>query len=222
MRAGATSQPRNQFREIVVGQLNMNSLNYGLLENVFKVSEKPNVNFFKDYPHQGIIQPSNNSQMFPHAHEIIPHLWLGNRYAASNEDDFLLKHHITTVFNASKDIPFHDSVKMRYRIAVDDNLRPEEIANMTKWAPEIVYTVLKEYKEGKPILVHCAAGMQRSAAIVAMFLIAHKGMTADEAMQYIHKIRKIAFTPAANFEDSIRHFEYYYKNDLIPQILQQK
>jgi len=156
--------------------------------------------------------------MFPHANEIIPRMWLGNRYAASNEDDFLLKHNITTVFNASKDIPFHDSVKMRYRIAVDDNLRPSEIANMTKWAPEIVYTVLKEYNAGKPILVHCAAGMQRSAAIVAMFLIAYKHMTADEAMQYIRERRPIAFTPAPNFEDSIRHFEYYYYNDLIPKI----
>jgi len=156
--------------------------------------------------------------MFPHANEIIPRLWLGNRYAAANEDDFLLKHNITTVFNASKEIPFHDSVKTRYRIAVDDNLRPSEIANMTKWAPEIVYNVLKEYNAGKPILVHCAAGMQRSAAIVAMFLIAYKNMTADEAIQYIHERRPIAFTPAANFEDSIRNFEHYYKNDLIPKI----
>ena len=141
------------------------------------------------------------------ANEIIPRLWLGNRNASENKDDFLLKHNITTVFNATKDIPFHDSVKMRYRIAVDDNLRKEEIDNMTKWAPEIVYTVLKEYNLGKPILIHCAAGMQRSAAIVAMFLIAYKGMTADEAMQYIKERRPIAFMHAANFEDSIRRFE---------------
>ncbi len=161
---------------------------------------------------------NNNKMPFQHANEILPRLWLGNRYAAANEDDFLLKHHITTVFNASKDIPFHDSVKKRYRIAVDDNLRPEEINNMTKWAPEIVYNVIKEYKAGNPILIHCAAGMQRSAAIMAMTLIVLKHMTADEAMEYIRDRRPIAFTPAVNFEDSIRTFENYYYKTLLPSI----
>ena len=164
------------------------------------------------------MKTNNNTMPFDHANEIIPRLWLGNRYAASNEDDFLLKHHITTVFNASKDIPFHDSVKKRYRIAVDDNLRPEEINNMTKWAPEIVYNVIKEYKAGHPILIHCAAGMQRSAAIMAMTLIALKHMTTDDAMEYIKERRPIAFMHAANFEDSIRKFESYYYNTLIPSL----
>ncbi len=162
--------------------------------------------------------PNNNKMSFENANEILPRLWLGNRYAAANQDDFLEKHHIKTVFNASKDIPFHESVKKRYRIAVDDNLRPEEIANMTKWGPEIVYNVLKEYKAGNPILIHCAAGMQRSAAIMAMTLISLRHMTADSAMEYIKERRPIAFMHAANFEDSIRAFEKYYYDKLLPSL----
>jgi protein tyrosine/serine phosphatase len=192
-------------------------MKYANLNEVFSEETKENKKQFFRSP-KGIMATNNNKMPFQHANEILPRLWLGNRYAAANEDDFLLKHHITTVFNASKDIPFHDSVKKRYRIAVDDNLRPEEIANMTKWGPEIIYNVLKEYKAGNPILIHCAAGMQRSAAIMAMTLIALEHMTADEAMEYIRDRRPIAFTPAANFEDSIRSFENYYYKHLIPSL----
>ena len=87
------------------------------------------------------------------ADEIIPRVWLGNRFAALDEE-WLTKQKIDTVFNCSKDLPFHPFIKNRYRIPVDDNLEAVEINNMTKWSPEIAYKILREYKEGKNILIH--------------------------------------------------------------------
>jgi rhodanese-related sulfurtransferase len=153
------------------------------------------------------------------AHEIIPRIWLGNRNAALNQDGWLAKHDIESVFNATKDIPFADDTQtIKYRIPVDDNLEDGEIANMAKWSPEIIYNVLHEYQAGRTILVHCAAGMQRSAAIVAMTLIALYGMTTDEAITFIKNRRKIAFYPGANFYKSIQAFEQYFKHVLKPQL----
>jgi len=153
------------------------------------------------------------------ANEIIPRLWLGNRVAAL-DPAWLSAHGITTVFNATKDIPFVDSSPAaKYRIPVDDNLEEEEIMNMAKWSPEIVYNVLREYQSGAHILIHCAAGVQRSAAITAMTLIALKGMTTDQAITYIKSRRAIAFYRAPNFYKAIRTFEQYYNQILRPNLV---
>jgi len=147
------------------------------------------------------------------ANLIIPRLWLGNK-GASMDPEFLKKNNITVVFNCTKDLPFHSSIIKRYRVPVDDNLEPVEINNMRVWAPEIVYKVLREYRAGHTILVHCFAGMQRSAAVVAMTLIVLTKKSPDEIMAKIRELRPIAFFPAANFEKSIRNFDQDFKKEL--------
>ena len=153
----------------------------------------------------------------PDAHEIVSGIWLGNKRAALNEK-WLKEHHITAVFNATKDVPFSPSIRKQYRIPVDDNLKPEEIRNMTLWSHEIVYNVLKERNEGNQILIHCMAGMQRSAVIVGMYLISTRGFTWHQAIQYIQSIRPIAFRPNANFKDSLIAFDKSYHEEILPNI----
>lgn len=154
------------------------------------------------------------------ADEIIPRVWLGNRYAAVDEE-WLTHNEIDTVFNCTKDLPFHSSIENRYRVPVDDNLQSEEINNMTRWSPEIAYKILREYKKGKHILVHCAAGMQRSAAAMTMFLITLTGERAPKLMSMIRKIRPIAFVPSANFRQSINYYDNLYHDDIMPRITKQ-
>ena len=126
---------------------------------------------------------------------------------ASMDESFLRQNGIETVFNCTKDLPFHSSMRRRYRVPVDDNLEEEEIRNMELWSFEIIYKLLLEYKQGNTILIHCAAGMQRSAAVVAMFLMVFTGMKHEDAMQYIKERRPIAFFKNANFLKSIQGFE---------------
>ena len=152
------------------------------------------------------------------AHEIIPGIWLGNTRAALN-DKWLSEKGITVVFNASKDLPFSSKIKTQFRIPVDDNLQPEEIRNMTLWSHEIIYNVFKKYNRGDTILIHCAAGMQRSAAIVAMFIIIKLGLNWYQAIQYIQNIRPIAFRPAVNFKASIIAFDKSYHEEILPKLM---
>jgi protein-tyrosine phosphatase len=60
--------------------------------------------------------------------------------------------------------------------------------------------------------------MQRSAAITAMYLIAKTGMTWQQAIQFIRNIRPIAFTPAANFKDSLIEFDRSYHQEIAPNL----
>ena len=150
------------------------------------------------------------------ADEILPGLWLGN-IVASDDGGFLVKNRINTVFNCTKNIPFHEAVRNRYRVPVDDNLQEEEIRNMELWSFETVYKLRLEHKKG-PVLVHCHAGMQRSAAVVAMYLIATKRMKTEEAIQYIKERRPIAFSPSANFLRSIQGFEREFDKSVRPSL----
>lgn len=152
------------------------------------------------------------SKMFgDNAHEILPGLWLGNK-KASLDEAWLREKGIKAVFNATKDSPFSPLITERYRIPVDDNLEPVEINNMRKMAPEAVYKIIRAYRSGNPILVHCHAGMQRSAALVAMTLIALKDYDAEKAMKYIRDRRAVAFFPTANFKGAILGFESDFKD----------
>ena len=146
--------------------------------------------------------------------EILPGLWLGSIKAATNPD-WIVKHRIKVVFNCTKDIAYHPLIPRRYRIPVDDNLQPEEIRNLELWSHEIVYKILEEYKIGEPILIHCAAGMQRSAATMAMLLIVLKNMTPEDAITFIQRKRSIAFRPEVNFRDAIEGFYKSYKNTIL-------
>ena len=150
------------------------------------------------------------------ADEILPGLWLGN-IVASQSAEFLVKNNIRAVFNCTKNIPFHEAVRTQYRLPVDDNLKEEEIRNMALWSFEVVYRLRLEHVKG-PVLVHCHAGMQRSACVVALYLIALNKWKLEDAIQFIKKKRPIAFTPAVNFMKSIQIFEKTYDEQVRPKI----
>ena len=155
------------------------------------------------------------------AHEILPGLWLGNRAAALDEQ-WLREKQIGAVFNCTKDIPFSSHERKLYRIPVDDNLQDEEIRNLELWSYEITYKMANEMKAGNRILVHCAAGMQRSAASVAMFLISQFRCPTDDAIKYIKQRRPVAFWGGANFYRAIKGFEQSFSQMILSKNLQQK
>ena len=151
------------------------------------------------------------------ANEILPNLWLGNARASMSEQ-FIAEKGIQVVFNCTKNLPFSSMIPIKYRIPVDDNLEEEEIRNMELWSSEIAFKIMTEYKQGRPILVHCMAGMQRSAASVAFMLIAHLQMRGRDVMKMIKEKRSIAFHPRANFGRSIEYFDQRFHEEMLPEM----
>jgi protein-tyrosine phosphatase len=136
------------------------------------------------------------------ADEILPGLWLGNR-AVSQSEEFMRQNNISVIVNATKDIPSKFLGRRFYmRIPVDDPgaLSPahmphnDDIKYMKAVMPLVVDFILRARSQGKNVLVHCHAGAQRSAIIVAAYLL-HRGhaRSVPEAIRHVIQKRSIAF-----------------------------
>lgn len=148
---------------------------------------------------------------YENAHEIIPNVWLGNKEAA-NDFTFLKKNNIQVIFNCTKDLPnYHeDKKKFKYiRLPVNDSLMNKDFMIMTDALIALV-PVLENYVRNKnPVLIHCFAGMQRSACLLCALLLKSLKMKLHEAIFFIQIKRNIAFTPQVNFIDSLLIYENY-------------
>ena len=60
----------------------------------------------------------------------------------------------------------------------------------------------------QPVLVHCHAGMQRSCAVVACYLMKHHHMTMRDAMDHIRSKCPIAFFGGANFQEALEWMQF--------------
>ena len=142
--------------------------------------------------------------------EILPNLYLGSIKALGTYDckelDYymiidLIKH--TFLLEIPKpntdthnyiNLPVHDS--------------PDECDTLLSLIHEtqVLEKIHLALHEKKPVLVHCFAGMQRSCALVACYLIKYKSMTPYEAIDYIKLKRPIAFFGKVNFMELILSF----------------
>lgn len=128
--------------------------------------------------------------LFVSANLIIPHIWLGNIYAA-HDYDFIIQNNIDIIINCTADYPFisHDNLKSSnvdnilidnlsnrkislIRIPVYDSLLEKDIILMEQYFKIIIPYICHAYTNKKNILIHCYAGKQRSAIVVAAFLYA--------------------------------------------------
>jgi hypothetical protein len=143
---------------------------------------------------------------------IIPGLWLGNIETAQDKH-FMSKNNIKLIINCSNDIPnyFNNTIKT-IRIPVDDSLKEKDFVIMSKYIPSIIEIIYDNLYRGNNVLVHCFAGMQRSACIVCAFLMYYFHLNTYESITYIKSKRTIAFTPYVNFLKSLIIFENYIKN----------
>lgn len=143
-----------------------------------------------------------NGGAFDNANKIIPRLWLGN-LQSSQDPNFLKQNRITVIVNCTKDLPFLQLPGVyKYRVPVDDNLQEKEIISMVGWIEKIIPLINEHYQKGRSILIHCYAGMQRSAIIMLSYLYKYHTNNAGEALYLIKTNRPIAFTPYMNFKDS--------------------
>lgn len=137
--------------------------------------------------------------------EIITGLWLGN-YKTSQDINFLQEKKIKVIINCTKDIPFANVDVVKYRIPVNDDLQPSEILNLYKSLSEATEIIADAIIKRSPILIHCYAGAQRSAAVVCAFVMRFTKMPVKDCVIFIKSKRPVAFTFSVNFQRALEQF----------------
>jgi protein-tyrosine phosphatase len=66
---------------------------------------------------------------------------------------------------------------------------------------------------GKNVLVHCVMGSQRSATIIALYLMTKYGMGYGDAIGYIKSKRPICFFGKVNYLESLLYVDKIYFNN---------
>lgn len=142
----------------------------------------------------------------PSVSEIIPNLWIGNKNSVK-QSEFKKINNIRCVINCSTKIPFYHGNHQNIRIPVDDDLSKEMNDKLLSYLPYIIETIHYYRMKREGVLVHCYAGCQRSAAIVAAYIMRYTHFSMKLVVQLIQTKRAICFTPMINFQRALLCYE---------------
>ena len=141
--------------------------------------------------------------------EILPNLYLGSIKALGTYEYKALNYYMIvdlikyTILTDKRE----KNTQIYINLPVHDS--PDECNTLVSLIKETC--VLEKMHEciinNMPVLVHCFAGMQRSCALVACYLIKYNNMTPDEAIDYIKCKRPIAFFGNVNFMETIKFYQ---------------
>jgi len=152
---------------------------------------------------------SRTAQHTQNADQVAPRIWVGDAKSAADAN-FLHTAGIGAILNCTKDIPnyFGGRGDLEYmRVPVNDSLQKVDIDRMREFLPHAASFVYKNRDlEGKNVLIHCAAGIQRSATCAAFFLHLYEDLPLTQAIEQILRARPKAFHNGThlNFRESLQ------------------
>ncbi|KAJ8275998.1 hypothetical protein COCON_G00077500 [Conger conger] len=150
---------------------------------------------------------------------ILPFLFLGNERDAQDLN-LLLQFNIGFVVNVTTHLPLYhlDTGLVRYkRLPATDNSRQ----NLRQYFEEVFEFIEEAHQTGRGVLVHCQAGVSRSATIVIAYLMKHTLMTMMDAYKYVRSRRPVV-SPNLNFMGQLLEFERDLNSGITPRILTPK
>ena len=133
--------------------------------------------------------------------EVLPGLWVGS---AKDARDQPFLRHIGLVVNCSKNIPFYTTHIPGYRVAVDDDT--EETILMTRYLERVTKVIDDALQNNTKVLIHCWAGMQRSSAVAAAYLMYKLFLGPEDAMKAIKKAKPESFEPNPTFMHALHRY----------------
>ncbi|NXI61294.1 DUS4 phosphatase, partial [Anseranas semipalmata] len=134
--------------------------------------------------------------------EILPFLYLGSAYHAARRD-MLDALGITALLNVSSDCPNHFEGHYQYKcIPVEDNHK----ADISSWFMEAIEYIDSVKECCGRVLVHCQAGISRSATICLAYLMMKKRVKLEEAFEFVKQRRSI-ISPNFSFMGQLLQFE---------------
>jgi len=93
-----------------------------------------------------------------------------------------------------------------HRLSLIDTDTEDSLVKFRQVAGEAIAIIDAVAKNGEHILVHCSAGISRSPAIIAAYLIRRKGMRLDDALELL-KEKRGAVNPNGGFLRVLKEME---------------
>ena len=134
--------------------------------------------------------------------EIIPNLFIGNFHSLKYASKFAF------IVNCTNNISFPKSCTNCMRISINDDPFDCDKMLIIMKRLDILEKIRNFVKNKQPVLVHCYAGRQRSACLIAAYLIYKYNYSIEQAYKYIIFKRKEAFYygKSYNFHKSLLNY----------------
>ncbi|XP_030628762.1 dual specificity protein phosphatase 10 [Chanos chanos] len=156
-----------------------------------------------------------NAELTP----ILPFLYLGNERDAQDLEQ-MQRLNIGYILNVTTHLPLYhyDRGLFNYKRlpATDSNKQ-----NLRQYFEEAFEFIEEAHQAGMGLLVHCQAGVSRSATIVIAYLMKHTWMTMTDAYKFV-KTRRPIISPNLNFMGQLLEFEEDLNSGVTPRILTPK
>ncbi|RWS09296.1 Dual specificity protein phosphatase 8-like protein [Dinothrombium tinctorium] len=142
---------------------------------------------------------------------ILPFLYLGSQHDAMNRE-LLRSHNITYELNVSTTCPKPDFIKDSHfmRIPVNDNYSEK----LLPYFPKACNFLDKVRESSGCAIVHCLAGISRSATVAIAYVMRHLKMSSDDAYRYV-KSKRASISPNFNFLGQLLEYERQLRRDRI-------
>ncbi|XP_026880061.1 dual specificity protein phosphatase 16 [Electrophorus electricus] len=139
---------------------------------------------------------------------ILPHLYLGCQRDVLNRD-LMQQNDIAYVLNASNTCPKPDFIPESHflRVPVNDSF----CEKILPWLDNSVEFIEKAKACNARVLVHCLAGISRSATIAIAYIMKRMDMSLDEAYRFV-KEKRPTISPNFNFLGQLLDFEKKIKS----------
>ncbi|XP_026907136.1 dual specificity protein phosphatase 8 isoform X1 [Acinonyx jubatus] len=134
---------------------------------------------------------------------ILPHLYLGSQKDVLNKD-LMTQNGISYVLNASNSCPKPDFIcESRFmRIPINDNY----CEKLLPWLDKCIEFIDRAKLSSCQVIVHCLAGISRSATIAIAYIMKTMGMSSDDAYRFV-KDRRPSISPNFNFLGQLLEYE---------------
>nr|XP_012303061.1 dual specificity protein phosphatase 16 [Aotus nancymaae] len=139
---------------------------------------------------------------------ILPNLYLGCQRDVLNKE-LMQQNGIGYVLNASNTCPKPDFIPESHflRVPVNDSF----CEKILPWLDESVDFIEKAKASNGCVLVHCLAGISRSATIAIAYIMKRMDMSLDEAYRFV-KEKRPTISPNFNFLGQLLDYEKKIKN----------
>lgn len=144
--------------------------------------------------------------MLEHYNEIIPNLYLGDAGFIYEPElpefgliinccpEINIKYKTQTPESTVRETQFPDRAFMLIRLKFnDDPADSDKLLEILKQT-QVLETMHESLVSNKKVMVHCAMGVQRSATIVAFYLLKYTAIDVNKIIRYIQYKRPQAFT----------------------------